>query len=332
MKFGADGRLYAVNPEAGFFGVAPGTGAGTNPNAIATIARDTIFTNCALTDDGDVWWEGMTAEPPAHAIDWRGNDWTPESETPAAHPERPLHHRRRHSARRSRRSGRTPEGVPIDAILFGGRRSTVVPLVCEARDWEHGVFMGATMSSETTAAAAGQGRAAALGPDGDAAVLRLPHGRLLPPLAADRPSATAPSCRGSSTSTGSARARTGSSCGPGTARTPACWRGSSAAARAAPTRWTPPIGLLPPVGEGGIKTDGLDISDEAMATYSRSTSTGGRSSCRRCTSTTPSSVKSCPPSSTHSSTPSSGSLHELTSRAGQLEQTGWPPLIKLLPR
>jgi phosphoenolpyruvate carboxykinase (GTP) len=155
MKVGEDGRLWAVNPEYGFFGVAPGTNEHTNPNAMKTINKgNSVFTNVALTDNGDIWWEGLENEP-AHATSWKGEDWTPDSEELSSHPNS------RYCTPIKQCDILAPEyddprGVPIDAILFGGRRKTTIPLVVEARDWVHGVYLGATLSSETTAAAVGQ--------------------------------------------------------------------------------------------------------------------------------------------------------------------------------
>jgi phosphoenolpyruvate carboxykinase (GTP) len=262
MKFGEDGRLYAVNPEYGFFGVAPGTGARTNPNAIDTMGRNSIFTNCALTDDGDVWWEGLTGEPPAHAIDWRGNEWTPDAETPAAHP----------NARFTSPAGQCPSiapewedpaGVPIDAFLFGGRRASVVPLVYEARDWEHGVFLGSIMSSETTSAAVGEVGALRFDP---MAMLPFCGYHMADYWAhwltfARRPGAKLPKIF----YVNWFRKREDDRFlwpGYGENSRVLAWifRRCEGTATALETE----IGLLPPVGDGGIDTSGLDLSQDDM--------------------------------------------------------------------
>jgi phosphoenolpyruvate carboxykinase (GTP) len=262
MKFGEDGRLRAVNPEAGFFGVAPGTGRRTNPNAIDTVERNSIFTNCAKTDDGDVWWEGLTGQPPDHAIDWKGNEWTPAVETTAAHP----------NARFTTPAAQCPSiapewedpaGVPISAMLFGGRRSSVVPLVYEARDWDHGVFVGSTMSSETTAAAAG-----AMGKVRFDPMAMLPFcgyhmadyfGHWLGMSA--RQGARLPKIFHVNWFRKDGQ---GKFLWPGYGENSRvlAWifRRCEEAADAVET----PVGLVPPIGEGGIDTDGLDLGEEQM--------------------------------------------------------------------
>ncbi len=262
MKFGDDGRLYAANPEAGFFGVAPGTGARTNPNAIDMVSRNTVFTNCAKTDDGDIWWEGMTGEPPEHAIDWRGNEWTPESDSTAAHPNA------RFTVRIAQCPSVAPEwddpkGVPIDAMLFGGRRGTVVPLVSQARDWQHGVFLGSTMSSEKTAAATG-----------NVGELRFDPMAMLPFCGYNmaryfahwlkigrRENVQLPKIFYVNWFR---RGEDGKFLWPGfgeNSRVMAwIFRRCEGAAEAIET----PIGLVPPVGEGGIEIEGLDLPDGTM--------------------------------------------------------------------
>jgi phosphoenolpyruvate carboxykinase (GTP) len=264
MKFGKDGELRAVNPEAGFFGVAPGTGEITNPNAIATIKRNSIFTNCAKTDDGDVWWEGLTKEPPEHAIEWHGEDWTPDSDDPAAHP----------NARFTTPASQCPSiadewedprGVPISAMLFGGRRSTVVPLVLEARDWTHGVFLGSTMSSEKTAAAAGKVGQVRWDP-----MAMLPFcgyhmadyfGHWL--KIGERKGAKLPLIFNVNWFR---KGDDGKFLWPGYGENSRvlAWifRRCEGKAQAVQT----PIGLVPPVGEGGIDIDGLEVTPENMET------------------------------------------------------------------
>jgi phosphoenolpyruvate carboxykinase (GTP) len=263
MKFKDDGRLYAVNPEAGFFGVAPGTSEHTNPNALKMLDHDAVFTNCARTDDGDIWWEGMTPEPPAHLVDWRGGHWTPDSDAPAAHP----------NARFTVAIDQCPSiatewddpaGVPIDALLFGGRRATVVPLVHEARDWQHGVFMGSIMSSETTAAQAG-----AVGQ------LRFDPMAMLPFCGYNMADYFA-HWLGIGQRKGAKLPKVfyvnwfrkdsgGKFLWPGfgeNARVLAwIFRRCDQEAEAVET----PIGLLPPAGEGGIDLEGLEIDADAMA-------------------------------------------------------------------
>ncbi len=221
MKFGPDGRLYAINPEAGFFGVAPGTSMKSNPNAMLTVTKNSIFTNCAITPDGDVWWEGMTDEKPAEsdrlAAAAHGH---PQSGRPASHPNA----RFTTPAKQCpviAKEWEDPKGVPIDAILFGGRRANVVPLVTESFNWQHGTFLGATTSSETTAAAAGKVGMLASRSHGHASLLRIQHGQLLRALAQARQNAWRENAEDLLCELVPQRRKEASSCGPATAKTAA---------------------------------------------------------------------------------------------------------------
>ena len=273
MKFGSDGQLYAVNPEAGFFGVAPGTGARTNPNAIDMVSRNTVFTNCAKTDDGDIWWEGMTGEPPEHAIDWRGNDWTPDSDSTAAHPNARFTVPVRPVPRRWPTSGRTRRACRSRRSCSAGA----------ARRWCRSCTRPATGSTAPSSARSCPRRRPSPRPARSASCASI-RWRCCPSAATTWattsatgcgwPSATAPRCRASSTSTGSARTTTASSCGPASARTPASWPGSSAGSPARPRRRRPPSGWCRRSARAGSTPTAWTSPRRRWPSCWRSTTTG----------------------------------------------------------